>query len=171
LIDLAALNGLPEDEAREALLACCGSRRWAAAMAAHRPFADLAAVERAADEAWWALGADDWREAFAAHPRIGERAPGAGRAAAWSAREQAGTEDAAAEVRAALARTNRDYEARFGHLFIVCASGKTPAEMLALLEARLGADPRAELDTAAGEQAAITRLRLHRLLGEGQPPR
>jgi OHCU decarboxylase len=167
-VDVAALNGLDEEEARAALLACCGSPRWAAAMVARRPFADLADLLAAAEKLWWRLGPADWREAFAAHPRIGERPAGEGRAARWSSGEQAGVAAAGAAVRDELARANREYEDRFGHLFIVCATGKGPEEMLAILRARLADDRETELRTAAAEQAAITTLRLRRLIEE--PP-
>jgi 2-oxo-4-hydroxy-4-carboxy-5-ureidoimidazoline decarboxylase len=127
-------------------------------MAAARPFADDAAVAAAAERAWWALEPADWREAFAAHPRIGERA-----AAEWSRREQAGMDGAAAGTRRALADGNRAYEARFGHVFLICATGRAAGEMLAELERRMANDPAAELREAAGEQAKITRLRLDKL--------
>ncbi|HEX2254461.1 MAG TPA: 2-oxo-4-hydroxy-4-carboxy-5-ureidoimidazoline decarboxylase [Thermoanaerobaculia bacterium] len=169
-MDLAAFNALPDDEARAALAACCGSSRWAAATAARRPFADLAALEAAADAVWWSLDPADWREALAAHPRIGERPAGAGRAARWSSGEQARVAvESDAAVRDELARANREYEERFGHLYVICASGRGPQEILADLRARLGNDPDTELRRAAAEQAAITRLRLRRLVGEPAP--
>ncbi|HSU15361.1 2-oxo-4-hydroxy-4-carboxy-5-ureidoimidazoline decarboxylase [Longimicrobium sp.] len=164
---LAELNALPEDEAAAALLGCCGSPRWAREMAMRRPFADLGAVLGAADEAWWALEAADWDDAFAAHPRIGERkaAPAQGaQAAAWSAQEQSAAAAAGDDVATALAEGNRAYEQRFGRIYIVCATGKTAGEMLAILRSRLGNDADAELRVAAGEQAKITRLRLEKLL-------
>ena len=162
---LGRLNALSAADAEAELLACCGSRRWAREMAARRPFADVAALLAAADEVWWALGPDDWHEAFRAHPRIGERkaAPAQGaRAASWSAQEQAGA--AGDDVAAALAEGNRAYEERFGHIYIVCATGKTADEMLAILRARLANDAATELRAAAAEQAKITRLRLEKLL-------
>ena len=157
-------------EAEAALLRCCGSVAWARRMAEARPFGDAAAVFAAADRTWWELGPDAWLEAFRAHPRIGERDAATSHgseARAWSAREQAGVAGAAPEVRAALAEGNRAYEARFGHIFIVCATGKRADEMLALLTARLANDPAAELRVAAEEQRKITRLRLERLLERG----
>ncbi|HEU0054537.1 MAG TPA: 2-oxo-4-hydroxy-4-carboxy-5-ureidoimidazoline decarboxylase, partial [Longimicrobium sp.] len=145
----------------------CGSSRWAKAVAARRPFADEAALFAAADEAWWALEPDDWHEAFRAHPRIGEKKAEAGqtaREAAWSAGEQAGMRGAGDEVAAALAEGNRAYEARFGHIYLVRATGRSAAELLEILRARLGNDAETELRVAAGEQANITRLRLEKLL-------
>ena len=159
---LDRFNGLPEAEAAEALLAVCRSRRWAGRVAAGRPYADLAALEKAADQAFDALGAEDWREAFAAHPRIGE---GGGRSAAWSRQEQSGVGGAGQDVQEALARGNAAYEARFGHVFLIAAAGRSAEEILAQLEARLGNDPATELRVAAGEHRRITRLRIEKLMG------
>ena len=166
---LAELNALPAAEAEAAFLTCCGSTRWAREMAARRPFRGPADVHAAADAVWWALEPADWDEAFRAHPRIGERkaalSQGA-QAAAWSAQEQAGAAGAGEDAAAALAEGNRAYEARFGRIYIVCATGKTAEEMLAILRARLANDPETELRTAAAEQAKITRLRLEKLLAD-----
>lgn len=164
---LARLNHLPEHEAQAALLACCGSQRWAREMAGLRPFEDGAALLRQADRVWWSLGEADRLEAFAAHPRIGGRKAAVdtgARAASWSAGEQAGVDAAAAAVRERLAAANDAYFERFGFTYIVCATGKTADELLALLEQRLGGTKEAELRTAAEEQAAITRIRLNKLL-------
>ena len=160
------LNGLPESDSRAELLRCCASTRWSAAMVAARPFASDAAVLAAADRAWWALGPEDWLEAFAAHPRIGDRASPDARHATtreWSRREQAGAATPDEEVRAALAAGNAEYERRFGHVFLIRATGRSAEEILAALRRRLGNDPDKELREAAGEQAEITRLRLERL--------
>jgi OHCU decarboxylase len=156
------LNELPEEEAAGELLAVCHSRRWAKEVAAGRPYADEAALQRAADEVWTALGPEDWLEAFAAHPRIGE---GGGRSAAWSRQEQSGVGGAGRDVQEALARGNAEYEARFGHVFLIAAAGRSAGEILAELEARLGNDPATELRVAAGEHRRITRLRLEKLVG------
>lgn len=172
---LARLDALPAAEATATLLTCNGSSAWARSMAALRPFADPVALLRQADRVWWSLGEQDRLEAFAAHPKIGEKkappsqpsglegATGA-RASTWSAGEQAGVADAAATTRARLAEANHEYAARFGFSFIVCATGKSADEMLALLERRLAATRDDELRTAAEEQAAITRIRLTKLL-------
>lgn len=156
------LNALPPDAARAALTRCCGSHRWVDAMLAARPFAGDAALFHAAERAWWALDRKDWLEAFARHPRIGEQGGGGGDA--WSEAEQAGAARGGKDVRAALADGNRAYERRFGHVFLICATGRSADEMLAELERRLGNDPAAELEIAAGEQARITRLRLEKLV-------
>jgi 2-oxo-4-hydroxy-4-carboxy-5-ureidoimidazoline decarboxylase len=161
------LNHLPADEAREALRRCCGASRWVDAMAARRPFPSAEALFAAADEVWAGLGPDDWREAFAHHPRIGDKEALRKRFAAtrqWAAAEQSGASAASEEVLDALARGNRDYEARFGHIFVVCATGKGAEEMLGLLRQRLSNEPEVEARIAAAEQARITRIRLERLL-------
>ena len=160
------LNGFAHAEAHAALLRCCASSRWTAAMVAARPFASDAAVLAAAERAWWALGAEDWLEAFAAHPRIGDSASADPRHAAtreWSRREQADATTADEDVRAALAASNTEYERRFGHVFLIRAAGRSADEILAELRRRLSNDPDVELREAAGEQATITRLRLERL--------
>jgi 2-oxo-4-hydroxy-4-carboxy-5-ureidoimidazoline decarboxylase len=166
MIDLNALNSWSEAEARAAFLRCCGSTRWTAYMTAIRPFLSEVNLFAAAEDAWRGLAREDWLEAFAAHPRIGDvdslRKKFAA-TAAWSAQEQAGVSGASDEVLLALAEGNRAYEAKFGYLFIVCATGKTAAEMLALLRRRLGNAPEEELLHAAAEQAKITHLRLQKL--------
>ena len=164
---LERLNALDGGDAEAELLKCCGSTAWAGAMVARRPFADLAELLSAADEVWWGLGAADWAEAFASHPKIGERKAAraqAAQAAAWSAQEQAGTRAAEQATLDALAEANRAYEEKFGRIFIVCATGLTAAQVLAALRARLPNDPGTELRNAADEQRKITRLRLEKLL-------
>jgi OHCU decarboxylase len=160
-LDLDRFNDLPAGEAAETLLACCGSTAWARRMAESRPFEDLTAIQKKSDAIWRSLGGDDWREAFAAHPRIGEKG------SRWAEQEQAGARDAAAETLAELIAANREYEARFGHIFIVCATGKSAAEMLSLLRHRLDNDRAIELHIAAEEQRKITNLRLEKLLLKG----
>jgi allantoicase len=161
---LLRLNVLPEPVVEEQLLACCGSPAWTDKVVRSRPFSSpdhlYAAAERAFDE----LGREDWLDAFAAHPRIGERRAGADASSRWSAQEQAGTDESSPEILAQLAEANRLYEQRFGHVFLVCATGKSAFEMLDLLGSRLGNDPDTELAVAAGEQRKITRLRLEKLL-------
>jgi OHCU decarboxylase len=161
LTPLERFNRLSDGEAAGELLAVCHSRRWAKEVAAGRPYADLAALQRAADEVWLALDPDDWLEAFAAHPRIGE---GGGASADWSRREQAGVGGAGQDVQAAIARGNAAYERRFGHVFLISAAGRSAGEILAALQDRLGNDPEAELRVAAEEHRRITRLRIERLL-------
>ena len=145
------------------LRACCGSERWVERMKRSRPFASREAVLSVARDVWLALDETDWKEAFSHHPKIGDRDalrhrfPGTHH---LSAQEQAGVDDAAGDVLGALASGNQEYEARFGYIFIVCATGKSADEMLALLRERLTNDPADEIRLAAGEQAKITALRL-----------
>jgi 2-oxo-4-hydroxy-4-carboxy-5-ureidoimidazoline decarboxylase len=155
-----------ESEARALLRTCCGSTRWVERMDRRRPFGDQASLLSSAREVWWSLGEDDWREAFAHHPKIGDRDALARRFATTahlSAAEQRGVEGAGSDVLTALAEANRIYEERFGYIFIVCARGRTAEEMLALLRERLANDPAVEIRNAASEQAAITMLRLKAL--------
>jgi len=166
---LDELNALDRDAAERALLRCCGSTAWAARMADGRPFSNVDAMLDTADRVWNDCAAGDWLEAFAAHPKIGSSgSSGSSGSGPWSAQEQSGTRDAPGEVRDRLARGNRDYEARFGYIFIICATGKSADEMLAALERRLRNPPDVELGIAAGEQRQITRLRLLKLLGDEQ---
>ena len=132
-------------------------------MAGRRPFRDEASLLRTADDVWAALDGADWLEAFSHHPRIGERVSGIAQT------EQAGTRDASADVLKRLASLNQQYERRFGHVFLICATGKSASEMLAALEQRLNNEPAAELRTAAAEQAKITRLRLQKMLHSTAP--
>lgn len=163
---LDALNALGDDEAGRVLLECCGSRAWAGGVAAARPFPDAARLHGAADDAFAALERDDLLEAFAAHPRIGERAGAGGgeRHARWSEGEQAGARGAAPDVSAELARGNRAYEERFDHVFLICATSRSAGEMLDALRRRMGNEPDAELEVAAEEQRKIMHLRLEKLL-------
>lgn len=160
---------MPADQAALLLVPCCGSSRWVAAMVEGRPFRRRETVLSTAAEIWRSLGPDDWKEAFAHHPRIGERSgavPQGAQGQAWSAREQGGMDSTANETRRALAEANRAYEARFGYVYIVSAAGKTAEEMLALARRRLANEPSAELAVAADEQEKITRQRLEQLLGD-----
>jgi 2-oxo-4-hydroxy-4-carboxy-5-ureidoimidazoline decarboxylase len=174
------LNHLPAGEDRQALLACCASTRWVDRMLSQRPFKDANEVFTAATRLWNDLGREDWLEAFAAHPRLGESRPGgqAGRRAepapghgalgeAWSETEQAGVGSADADVKAALAQANRDYEAKFGWIYLACATGRSAEELLDLARRRMANAPDEELKVAAAEQDRITRLRLEKLLAIG----
>lgn len=159
---LAELNAWPVEKAREYLLRCCGCARWAEEMIRLRPFKDKAAVLAAADAVWAKTRAKDWLEAFSHHPRIGGK--DASTRCGDAAVEQAAVAAASEVVLDALAQGNADYEAKFGHIFIVCATGKTAAEMLDLFKSRLRNDPKTEKRIAAGEQAKITKIRLEKLL-------
>lgn len=162
------LGALPLEEARSSLTRCCGSRRWVAAMLANRPWDGDEELFSDAEREWASLQPSDWLEAFSHHPRIGERRSSASPEAtrAWSEREQAGAAASSEAVRDRLHELNQEYEARFGHVFLICATGKSGREMLAELERRLGNSAEAELREAAAEQAKITRIRLENLRAE-----
>ena len=167
---LDRLNELPADHAEAELLKCCGSTRWAREMAAARPFADVEGLLNKADAVWHSLGQQDWLDAFHAHPKIGEQKAAATQseqAQSWSAQEQSGVQSASAATATALTAGNREYEQRFGFIFIVCATGKTSAEIVAILSERLQNDTETELNNAAEEQRKITRLRLLKSLESG----
>jgi 2-oxo-4-hydroxy-4-carboxy-5-ureidoimidazoline decarboxylase len=160
------VNGLDADDARRALTRCCGSSAWVSEMLTRRPFASAAELYAAAETVWRGLSRRDFLEAFSQHPPIGQdHGHDHDRDAAgdWSAEEQGRVAGAPADVAVALAAANRAYAARFGYIFIVCATGKTADEMLRLLRARLDNTPADELAVAAAEQAKITRLRLEKL--------
>ena len=171
-LTLTLLNALSPPEAAEQLRACCGSSSWVEAMLAHRPYQSVDHLLSVADEAWRANGPEDWDEAFAHHPRIGEvRAAALVSPAAriWSAAEQGTAAASGAAARAALAEANTTYERRFGRIYIVCAAGRSAEELLADLESRMGNDPDQERAVAAEEQRKITRLRLLALMGAREP--
>jgi len=166
-VALRELNALSAGDAADLLRACCGSARWVARMVERRPFATLDALLTAADETWERLDAADWLEAFAHHPRIGERQSAdaqSTRASRWSATEQANVTTASESARDELAIVNEAYEKRFGFIYIVSASGKSATELLSIARARLSHDPARELEVAANEQRKITTLRLRQLI-------
>jgi 2-oxo-4-hydroxy-4-carboxy-5-ureidoimidazoline decarboxylase len=195
---LEDLNALSGEDAAVQFLRCCGSTDWARLMSGRRPFSTSAQMADVADQVWWSLDREDWLEAFAAHPRIGDsstgrpvldtregygpsvsrvgvgphaEASGGGAPASlekedWASNEQSGMNAAGQDVRERLARANREYEARFGYVFIVCATGKSADEMLAMPEGRLSNAPSDELRIAAAEQGKITQLRLSKLLSD-----
>jgi OHCU decarboxylase len=165
---LAVWNESGESSALDAMLACCTARRWAQSMVSLRPFETVETLSLTADEVWSTMEEADWMEAFASHPRIGERkaAPQPGRSAAWSAQEQSGASGAAHNVLSQLAAGNANYNQRFGFTYIVCATGKSADEMLGILERRLANDRAAELREAAEQQRQITQIRLRKWLME-----
>jgi len=162
------LNQLDPDPLRAALAKCCASERWIDRMIVERPFTvNNRLLLRDAAVVWWAMDREDWLEAFAAHPKIGDveslRAKFAG-TRTWAGSEQSGVTGASETTLSRLAELNREYEARFGYIFIVFATGKSADEMLAILESRLSNDPQTELQIAAAEQLKITQLRLRKLV-------
>ena len=167
----AALSSWNEAEPKgafDAMLACCGARRWAEAMVALRPIGSVLELSAAADHIWSTMEEADWMQAFDCHPRIGERtAPHASqKSAAWSRQEQSRASSAAERVLAELAAGNALYEQRFGFTYIVCATGKSAEEMLAILIRRLASDRAAEMREAADQQRQITQIRLGKWLVE-----
>jgi 2-oxo-4-hydroxy-4-carboxy-5-ureidoimidazoline decarboxylase len=161
---LAPFNALSDGEAASALGACCACGRWTAAVTAARPFDDVADLHRFAAAQLAALDWSDIQEALAAHPRIGERAAGAGRDATWSRAEQAGAAQADARTAAALAAANAAYEARFGHVYLIRATGRTAPQLLAAALGRLEHDEPTEQAVVRDELSQIVRLRLDKLL-------
>jgi 2-oxo-4-hydroxy-4-carboxy-5-ureidoimidazoline decarboxylase len=161
------LNQLSVAEATENFLRCCGCRNWAARMAAGRPYADRAAVHAAADKIWNSLSREDWLEAFTAHPRIGDvnsLRKKFENTRTWASGEQSGVNAADELVLQGLASGNQAYEDKFGFIFIVCATGKSAAEMLALLNARLPNTREQEIKNAGAEQLKITGIRIDKWL-------
>ena len=161
-IDLKAFNALPAGEAEERLYETFAEPRWAELIAAARPFRDVDALMKAAEDAWGQLRPDDWVRTFKAHPRIGESG---GHAPATSEAEQSGVRKASAATLAALATENRRYEARLGHVFLIAARGRTVDDILLAIRQRMNNDPVSELEVAALEQRKITRMRLLEMLG------
>jgi len=164
---LTRLNQLPSQVAEAEFLKCCGSMNWARRMSDTRPFADFNHLTKEADRIWRSLTDDDWLEAFRAHPKIGEKkaeATQSAQAQGWSAQEQSESQKTTEATKVALAQGNREYEERFGFIFIIFASGKSGEEILRALRARLVNERQGELRVAAEEQRKITQLRLQKLI-------
>jgi 2-oxo-4-hydroxy-4-carboxy-5-ureidoimidazoline decarboxylase len=156
-LTLASFNAAPADEAMTEMLACCASTRFARALTRGRPYRSLSAAETAVNLAFDALNWDDVLEAMAEHPRIGARVGG------QSATEQSGVAGAS---RAALIAGNAEYEDRFGHVFLICATGLSGDQMLSALRERLNHTQAAERTVASAELRKITRLRVRKALAE-----
>ena len=166
---LHELNTLPVQQLREELLKCCGSQAWVNKMLPFFPAEDLVELLEDAEEQWFKCSEQDWKEAFAHHPKIGDRESLEKKFAStaqWASGEQSGVNTASPQTIEALAKGNNEYEKKFGYIFIVCATGKSAEEMLGLLTARLSNDPAEELEIAADEQNKITKLRLEKLLDD-----
>ena len=159
-VGLAGFNARPAEEARAALLECCRAERWAAQLTSGRPYSSLGALQARAAQV---LTDEDVTEALAGHPRIGQ-APAAGHSS-WSRSEQSGVAGADQAARAGLAAGNQAYEARFGHIYLVCAAGKSAPELLAILRSRLDHDPGTERQVVRAELIKINDLRLAKLTG------
>ena len=161
------LNRMPPNDRRASLLSCCGSTRWAEEVSGLLPMWDVGQLLILGERVWRELGREDWLEAFRAHPKIGERraaAPAGEDARRWSEGEQSRARATSTETLDALAQANREYEEKFGFIFIVCATGKSAEEMLSTLRARMRNDAETELRVAAEEQWRITELRIKKLL-------
>jgi OHCU decarboxylase len=165
---LSSWNEAAPQPALEAMLACCGARRWAAAMVALRPIGSVGELSAAGARIWRSMEEADWMEAFACHPRNRERkaAHASTKSVAWSQQEQSSAKAEAERVLAELAAGNALYERRFGFTYIVCATGKSAEEMLAILNRRLSGDRTTELREAAEQQRQITQIRLGKWLVE-----
>jgi 2-oxo-4-hydroxy-4-carboxy-5-ureidoimidazoline decarboxylase len=163
---LAQFNSLPQIDAERELQACCAAPAWARGVASGRPYADVDGLLEAADDGLRRLEWPEVEAALSAHPRIGQRSAGRERDAVWSRREQAGVDPADAETVAALREANEAYEQRFGHVFLIFATGKSAGEMLSAARERLNHDAETEHQVVRGELRKITRLRLERLLQE-----
>jgi 2-oxo-4-hydroxy-4-carboxy-5-ureidoimidazoline decarboxylase len=154
---------LPQEEAAREILSCCGSNAWAAGLSSRRPIADELCLLETSDAIWRSLTEADWLEAFRSHPRIGEsltEASAAPESSVWSEQEQQQAATAEEAQKMALKWGNREYEQKFGRTFIVCASGKSAAEILEILRRRLHNDSVTELQQAAEEQRKIMHRRL-----------
>jgi OHCU decarboxylase len=165
---LAAWNAADEAAAFDAMIACCGSRRWATVMVSERPIESPEKLSATADRIWSTMEVPDWMEAFLCHPRIGERtaAHATAKSKQWSRQEQSSSAAADAGVLELLAKGNADYEERFGFTYIVCATAKNAEEMLAILQRRISNDRESELREAAEQQRQITQIRLRKWLEE-----
>ncbi|MHA6805768.1 2-oxo-4-hydroxy-4-carboxy-5-ureidoimidazoline decarboxylase [Salinifilum ghardaiensis] len=158
---LTKLNGLPRPELVKQLQACLDVPRWATDIADQRPFSSTRELYAAADEAADPLSNEEIHGALAAHPRIGERTEGAG---SFSSSEQSGVDTSDDELTRALREGNEEYERRFGHVYLVCASGRGGRELLEILRSRLDNDPETEIDVVAAELRKIARLRLAKVI-------
>jgi len=165
---LDAWNKADEATAFAAMIACCGAKRWATAMVALRPIGSVMELSESADRVWATMNEADWMEAFACHPRIGEReaAHATAKSAEWSRQEQSSAADTEEQVLAEIARGNARYEELYGFTYIVCATGKTAEEMFAILNRRLASNRETELREAAEQQRQITQIRLGKWLIE-----
>ena len=171
---LHELNTLPREQLVSELTKCCGSPAWVKKMLPFFPADDLVELLEDAEEQWFKCSEEDWKQAFAQHPKIGDIDSLKKKFAStahpidigWASGEQSGVNEASQHTIEALAEANKKYEDKFGYIFIVCATGKSAEEMLGILQSRLPNDPKEELEIAADEQNKITKLRLEKLLDD-----
>ena len=164
---LHELNTLPIAQLKEELTKCCGSSAWVNKMLPFFPADDLVELLEDAEEQWYLCNEDDWKEAFAHHPKIGDvesLKKKFASTAQWAAGEQGGVNNASQKIIEALAKGNLEYEKKFGYIFIVCATGKSAEEMLEILQSRLPNGLNEEIEIAVDEQNKITKLRIEKLL-------
>jgi OHCU decarboxylase len=161
---LERINQATTFEADSIFEDCCGSATWASMMTMVRPFTSEGELMDIAAAVWNDLQVDDWLEAYAAHPQIGETKAGDSQSEQWAAGEQSGMDSADESVKQELADANRAYHEKFGFVFIVCATGISAGEMLELCRVRIGNDRESEIAYAAREQQKITEIRLRKLL-------
>ena len=166
---LHEFNILPKDRLVEELTKCCGSQAWVNKMLAFIPADDMVELLEDAEEQWWKCTEADWKEAFSHHPKIGDsesNTPNFSGTGEWAADEQSAVKEAPPKILSELAEANKQYEDKFGYIFIICATGKSAAEILAFLQMRLQNSPEVEIEIAADEQNKITKLRIEKLLDE-----
>lgn len=166
IMTLHELNILPQNKLKEELFKCCGSSAWVSKMLPFFPAEDLVELLEDAEQQWYNCNEEDWKEAFAHHPKIGDAgslknkfSPGS-----WELNEQSAINTASEQTLRALSESNKKYEEKFGYIFIVCATGKSTEEMLGILEIRLQNKPEDEIKIAMEEQNMITKIRLEKLL-------
>lgn len=158
------LNGLDAARATHELRACCAADAWLGMVLAGRPYASRHALLETSDESVAAFDDEALAQALSAHPRIGERRAGESREDAWSREEQAAALASGEDTRTLLEQGNREYERRFGRVFLIRAAGRTPEEMYDALRTRLGNDEETERGVVLHELAQIVKLRLERLV-------
>tara|TARA_Y100001001_G_scaffold57289_1_gene54195 strand:+ start:417 stop:920 length:504 start_codon:yes stop_codon:yes gene_type:complete len=166
-VTIEALNTLTPSEANKQFELCCGASNWVEKMNQNRPFHDKNEVYQQAESIWFSLSSEDWLEAFTHHPKIGDidsLRKKFHNTKSISKNEQSGVNDAEKSTLNNLAKSNQLYEDKFGFIFIVCATGKSADEMLALIKMRLNKNAETEMQNAAKEQNKITQLRLEKLL-------
>jgi 2-oxo-4-hydroxy-4-carboxy-5-ureidoimidazoline decarboxylase len=163
---LEEFNKLKVEEAKKELLKCCGSSKWVNELIKSFPFKNSEELINNSDDSWKKCSKEDWLEAFSHHPKIGERVEHKKFESTkmWAEHEQSGTRNAEERVLDDLLLSNIDYEKKYGHIFIVCATGKSASEMLSILKHRMKNEPGKEIQIAAEEQNKITHLRLEKLL-------
>jgi 2-oxo-4-hydroxy-4-carboxy-5-ureidoimidazoline decarboxylase len=165
LVSVAELDRATVAEATARLRPCCASTRWVSQLVSGRPYGTLEALTAASDAAIAALDWPDIEEALAAHPRIGDRPAGPDREATWSRQEQAGTAAAGPGAQAALRSANAGYEERFGHVFLICATGLRTSDVLIALHERMTNDPATEREAVRDELGKIAAVRLAKAFG------